>query len=40
VLRVDAIHQDVPFDAATSAGVGAEIAALADWLGLELDLAG
>jgi hypothetical protein len=40
VLRVDAIHQDVPFDAATSANVRAEIVALADWLGLEPKLPG
>ena len=32
VLRVDAIHEDVAFDEAT---VGAELAELADWLGLE-----
>jgi uncharacterized protein YcaQ len=32
VLRVDAIHEDVAFD---EAAVGAEIAELADWLGLE-----
>lgn len=37
-LRVDAIHQDVPFDAATSAGVRAEIYDLAAWLGLEVEL--
>ncbi|HZA05650.1 MAG TPA: crosslink repair DNA glycosylase YcaQ family protein [Propionibacteriaceae bacterium] len=38
VLRVDAIHQDVPFDAATNAGVRAEIDELAGWLGLEVRL--
>ena len=32
VLRVDAIHEDVAFD---EAAVGAEIAELADWLGLD-----
>ena len=40
VLRVDAIHQDVPFDGETAAGVRAEIEALAPWLGLEVALAG
>ena len=39
VLRVDAIHQDVPFDGETAAGVRAEIDALARWLGLEVSLA-
>jgi uncharacterized protein YcaQ len=34
VLRVDAIHQDVPFPPATTAAVQAELDALADWLGL------
>ena len=37
VLRVDAIHQDVPFDGAMSAAVDGEIKDLAHWL--ELDLA-
>ena len=37
VLRVDAIHEDVPFDEATSAAVRSEIEDLARWL--ELDLA-
>ena len=32
VLRVDAIHEDVAFD---EAAVGAELAELADWLGLD-----
>ncbi|WP_030439903.1 DNA glycosylase AlkZ-like family protein [Actinoplanes subtropicus] len=32
VLRVDAIHEDIAFD---EAAVGAELAELADWLGLE-----
>lgn len=36
VLRVDAVHQDVPFDAATGDAVGDEIADLARWLGPEL----
>lgn len=36
VFRVNAIHEDVPFDAAIEAGVGEEIEALAAWLGLEL----
>jgi uncharacterized protein YcaQ len=39
VLRVAAIHQDVPFDAGTSAGVGAELDELARWLELEVRLA-
>ncbi|MFC4150596.1 DNA glycosylase AlkZ-like family protein [Micromonospora mangrovi] len=34
VLRVDAIHGDVPFDAATTAAVHEELAALANWLDL------
>ena len=34
VLQVNAIHEDVPFDA-RHAGVEAELAALASWLGLE-----
>ncbi|MEO3927203.1 crosslink repair DNA glycosylase YcaQ family protein [Micromonosporaceae bacterium B7E4] len=38
VLRVDAIHRDVPFSAATSAAVTREIRDLAGWLGLDLDL--
>lgn len=36
VLRVNAIHEDVPFDAAMRDGVMAEIEQLAGWLGLEL----
>ena len=36
VLRVDAVHQDEPFDAATAGAVNAEISDLANWLGLEL----
>ena len=38
VLRVDAIHEDVPFDTATSAAVRAEIEDLARWLDMELTL--
>jgi uncharacterized protein YcaQ len=38
VLRVDAIHQDVPFDAAMTAAVQGEIRDLAHWLGLDLAL--
>jgi uncharacterized protein YcaQ len=38
VLRVDAIHQDVPFDGETAAGVRAEIDELTRWLGLEVSL--
>ncbi|MQY10377.1 hypothetical protein SRB5_04850 [Streptomyces sp. RB5] len=36
VFRVHALHQDTPFDAATTAAVEAEIRALADWLELDL----
>jgi hypothetical protein len=36
VLRVDALHQDVPFDPATRAAVEGEIRDLARWLGLDL----
>jgi uncharacterized protein YcaQ len=36
VLRVNAIHQDVPFTKEMSAAIDAEIASLAAWLGLEL----
>jgi uncharacterized protein YcaQ len=36
VLRVDAIHQDVPFDGALAAAVEGEIEDLAHWLELEL----
>ncbi len=38
VLRVDAIHQDVPFTKATTAAVTREIKDLARWLDLELRL--
>ena len=37
MLRVDAVHEDEPFDEATSAAVRDEIEDLARWL--ELDLA-
>jgi uncharacterized protein YcaQ len=40
VLRVTAIHQDVPFSRATAAAVHREIRMLADWLGLDLRLPG
>jgi uncharacterized protein YcaQ len=36
VLRVNAVHQDVPFTREMSAAIDAEIAGLAAWLGLEL----
>ena len=36
MLRVHAIHQDVPFSPATAAAVDGEIEDLARWLGLEL----
>jgi uncharacterized protein len=39
VLRVHAIHEDVPFSRATYAAVHREIRALADWMGLDLRLA-
>ena len=38
VLRVDAVHEDVPFSAALAAKVHRELADLAQWLGLELSL--
>ncbi len=38
VLRVDAIHEDAPFPKAVAAAVREEIAELAGWLGLGLDL--
>ncbi|XVU23768.1 DNA glycosylase AlkZ-like family protein [Actinoplanes sp. CA-054009] len=37
-LRVDAVHQDIPFTKATDAAVLREIHDLATWLGLGLDL--
>jgi uncharacterized protein YcaQ len=39
VLRVHAIHRDVPFTRATTAGVRAELAALATWRGLAIEYA-
>jgi uncharacterized protein YcaQ len=36
VLRVDAIHEDVPFSRAMTAAISAEIKDLARWLGLDL----
>jgi len=36
VFEVNAIHEDIPFDTDTKAGVRNEIESLADWLGLEL----
>jgi uncharacterized protein len=36
VFTVNAVHQDVPFTPAMNAEVDAEIAALAQWLGLDL----
>jgi uncharacterized protein YcaQ len=36
VLRVNAVHQDVPFSTAMAGAVDREIADLAGWLGLEL----
>ena len=38
VLRVDAIHQDVPFDSTMAAEVDREIGDLADWLQLDRTL--
>jgi uncharacterized protein len=38
VLRVDAIHRDVPFSKAMAAAISDEIADLARWLGLDLVL--
>jgi len=38
VLRVNAIHQDMPFSRATAAAVHQKIRAPADWLGLDLRL--
>jgi uncharacterized protein YcaQ len=39
-LRVDAIHQDVPFDRTMTAAVDGEVKDLAHWLGLDLTLPG
>ena len=38
LLRVAALHEDAPFDAETRLAVDAELAALADWLGLALEM--
>ena len=40
VLRVNAIHQDVPFDTTMTAAVDGEIKDLARWLELDLMLPG
>ena len=40
VLRVDAINEDEPFGADTSAAVRAQLTDLADWLGLTVELPG
>jgi uncharacterized protein YcaQ len=40
VLRVDAIHQDLPFDRTMTAAVEAEVKDLARWLELDLTLPG
>jgi uncharacterized protein len=40
VLRVDAVHEDVPFTKAMASAVQRELRGLADWLGLELDQSG
>ena len=40
VLRVDAIHEDVPFTKKMTADVGREIKDLARWLRLDLRLPG
>jgi uncharacterized protein len=40
MLRVDAIHQDAPFDKAMAAAVEGEIRDLAQWLKLDLTLPG
>ena len=39
VLRVSAIHEDVPFSKAMGAEIGRGIEQLARWLELELELA-
>jgi uncharacterized protein YcaQ len=38
ILRVDAIHEDIPFDGETTMAVDAEIESLAQWLDLEPSL--
>ena len=40
VLRVDAIHQDLPFDKAMTGAVDGEVKDLAQWLNLDLTLPG
>jgi uncharacterized protein len=40
VLRVNAIHQDVPFTKAMTAVLGGEVKDLARWLELDLTLPG
>ncbi len=40
VLRIDAIHQDVPFDRTMTVAVDDEINDLAHWLELDLMLPG
>jgi uncharacterized protein len=40
VLRVNAIHEDMPFSRAMTAAVHREVKDLADWLGLDLRLSG
>jgi len=40
VLRVDAVHEDVPFTRTMAAAVHREVRGLARWLGLELELSG
>ena len=40
MLRVAAIHQDVPFDRTMTAAVDREIKDLAHWLELDLSLPG
>jgi uncharacterized protein len=37
VLRVDAVHQDVPFDRTMTAAIDGEVEDLASWLRLDLD---
>lgn len=38
-LRIDAVHQDVPFTVTMAAEIDAEITALADWVACEIDAA-
>jgi uncharacterized protein len=37
VLRINALHQDVPFTAGMAAAVDREIRDLAEWLSLEIE---